>query len=216
MDIVCTNSEYTAQMVFQVWDSYRAKLGLKYLDPTNCVTDSLKDTAILVKDMVKDTRPTFHKNHLGFSVSLCKCVNFSMESVEKTLGVAISQFKDSPLQNHQIVFPYQINELQVVLGVLRLQITHRDFIAGEISIYSPIPDSNQNRVSNTIFAKVQALLQTISSGWKLEHSQSLHELAQQSDCVSCGAITAENGKFFLQSGKNFCVKSQIPCNLIVW
>ena len=210
---VRSDSEYDENMILMVWDNYISQKlsGIKYfITEEETLTQLLredqmspkKDAGLLIKE-----DDTLYTNHLGYSVSICGPVHKHGNSsgtavVIANMQVAIEQITawnnthaTNKIDNHQIIFPYHITNDHWALGVL-----HLNFAQGtaEIKIYNPLPEHGGQQISDEAHGLLNRLLQSQLGLQLCDNHPSTH-INQQNDGRSCGAISAENGKDFLDS-----------------
>jgi uncharacterized protein with HEPN domain len=212
-------SEYDENMILMVWDSYIKQLqGIQYFTNDNSLPTLFKDdgdgmapiksAALLVK--VADN--ALYINQFNHSISICGPVDRSINAagsavITANLEEAITQiliWNNNPLNiqkinNHQIIFPYHITGGHWALGILELTLNEVGSLTNaKVNILNPLPDCGGRKMSGTAKDHIQILLRDSfsSSEINLINEDSLYN-KQQNDGSSCGAISAENGKDFL-------------------
>jgi hypothetical protein len=213
-------SEYDENMILMVWDSYiRPLQGIQYftgdLNPLLTLFRNDGDGMAPIKSaglLVRGADNTLYINQFNHSVSICGPVDREINVagsavITANIEEAIKQillWNNDPLHlqkinNHQIIFPYHITGGHWALGILELTLNAvGNLTDAKVNILNPLPDCGGRKMSNTAHQYVQKLLRDsfLDPAINLVNNDSPYN-KQQNDGYSCGAISAENGKDFL-------------------
>jgi predicted nucleotidyltransferase len=214
-------------LILKVWESHIQKKQLKYL-----VSDQLNEATTLFNGMslqseaailINADNTLYQRQSDGKSLSFCSSVNHeNRASVESGYNAISSNFKQAlnqlktwqeqesnqPITNHIILFPYRITSAPKhwALGVAELGFGNdRKLNSATIAVYNPLPTYGGKQINDTVRQELQNGIQTI-----FENNTILLQIAeplegykrQQYDGNSCGPITAENGKDFIDGVEN--------------
>ncbi len=222
-DTESSNAQYYDHQILKVWDTYiRSKGDIiyfstqygqhEYADSLFNENDSSQSMIVvrcagLLVQRNGDEREIFINGDRN-SVSICGPVDY-ISNIQKTEGwngithdiqVALEQVREcrSNLSSHVIIFPYHITLAHWCLGALHLQFEEGDIVSAEIKIFNPLPSAGGNKVNLQVKGEIEKLLRKIFNQDKLKlNSEDTKHAEQQNDGSSCGVISAENGKDFI-------------------
>ena len=207
---------YSGHHIVKIWEQYlkNGENGIKFL--VYDTNEELKDEESIFIDLsqqkevalVLNNRSSLYKNSSNQSITLCGEIDHDSKGVEN-IEFALNQIKkynqDNELKvnDHIIIFPYHVTSNHWNLGVISLNVNNdKEFNNATLSVYEPFGGSLANLT----------LLNYISSNTQLKDIspvKSENHIKQQSDSSACGAITAENGKDFLNKEKKSSYLSKI-------
>lgn len=212
-------SEYDENMILMVWDSYIKRLqGIQYFANDNPLPTLFKDDGdgmAPIKSaglLVKVVDGALYINQFNHSVSICGPVDRNINVagpavITANIEEAIEQIQawnNNPLNihkinNHQIIFPYHITGGHWALGVLELKLNEAGNLTdAKVKISNPLPDCGGRKMSDIARDQIQILLRNSFNSLEINliNEDNIYN-KQQNDGSSCGAISAENGKDFL-------------------
>ncbi len=206
---------YRSNDILKVWAQYLKTKGTKFriFDDSNGVVDDIfgkDDDGLKLNDhsdhaVILNSDGSLYKNHKDFSVSIVDEVDYEPDSarsrkrvIEKVLGDIANLDGDHIPTKHLVVFPYHVTHVHWNLGVISIDTSNsgeklKDAKI-EISIFDPFGSegSTKSAIDDWIKSLEGAGYKSVISG-----SENEDRKKQQNDGTSCGAITAENGKYFL-------------------
>jgi len=217
-----TRSEYDENMILMVWDSYIRQLeGIKYftgdLNPLLTLFRNDGDGMAPIKSaglLIKTESNKLYINSFNKSISICGSVDHKENTVEDAvtinLTIAIEQIKlwnaqqleiGTKIKDHTIIFPYHITDGHWALGILELNLNEESNLTyAEVKVFNPLPSCGGQKISSTAHTNIQNLLRASFDNAEINLiTENTGHNKQQNDGVSCGVISAENGKDFLSS-----------------
>ena len=219
--LLSTRSEYDENMILMVWDSYLKHLaGIQYFVDCHQILSSLfnNDSMAPIKSaglLIKTESNKLYINSFNKSISICGSVDHKENTVEDAvtinLSIAIEQIMlwnalqleiGTKIKDHAIIFPYHISDGHWALGILELNINEESNLTyAEVKVFNPCPPSCGGQIiSSTAHTNIQNLLRASFDNAEVNLiTENTGYNKQQNDGVSCGVISAENGKDFLSS-----------------
>ena len=217
-----TRSEYDENMILMVWDSYIRQLeGIQYFsgdsNPLLTLFRNDGDGMAPIKSaglLIKTESNKLYINSFNKSISICGSVDHKENTVEDAvtinLTIAIEQIKlwnaqqleiDTKIKDHTIIFPYHITDGHWALGILELNLNEESNLTyAEVKVFNPLPSCGGQKISSTAHTNIQNLLRASFDNAEINLiTENTRHNKQQNDGVSCGVISAENGKDFLSS-----------------
>jgi len=210
---------YNENMILAVWNKWLTSKGLNYFilnhRKEHVFTESLFDAESLnfsaEAGLVLVPGNELFCNHEKRSISICSSYRFqpepdALEVYTLHLDKAIAQvikwnelYPGKQINEHLVLFPYLISNGHWSLGCLKLSLTSNQLIQSEIVVYNSDPTIGGYQISEYARKRLEELLQrkfNVQNHHLISNPNPLH-ICQQHDADSCGAITAQNGKFFL-------------------
>ena len=213
---------YDEKQILKIWDVYARKQNIVFVDSRMKTKESMfENMKILIEAGVlfkKDE--ALYINSSGRSLSICGPVdhitveepNF-LNAITHNLEIALKQikmivFKKNKKMEHSTIFPFHIKNLHWVLGVLDLDFDGKGNFTFFFQIYYPLKNGCSEIKDKVIF-EIKNLLSTVFEiKTALNFDYNVNVIDQQNDWYSCGIITAENGKGFIENGKSSKIFTQ--------
>jgi|GEM_PF-6676511 len=159
--------------------------------------------------IVVSVNKRLYKTPNNQSVTVCGYVNYrqnlhgNVDDITVNLEKALNQivkwnntYPTDQITSHLIIFPYQSSPNHWTLG--KLELTHFNSLNASITIYDPFGGGHLSS-DTSVFAKVENVIKQVfaQTAARLIQTNNDKHSRQQFDSTSCGAITAENGKYFI-------------------
>ena len=194
---VNTSSYYNEQQILKVWDVYIGNKQLSYyiseseekkslFDSINPMNNS-KESGLLLQSPKQP-----YLNISGRSISICGPVDnenmYCFNGITHDLRVSLTQIKSfglKSLKNHSILFPYHINQVHWVLGVLNLDYESDGRLYAFLKIYNSAPGSYEisDEVSSAIAKLITEILE-IKKKETFKFRYKVYLTNQQNDATS--------------------------------
>lgn len=171
----------------------------------------LLDKNALLGKLYKIKNSNDDGDNKDYSISICASVRNENVSGNKSgynditsnLKIALEQIKDwnanlwnkhKNIENHIVLFPYNLNNKHWCLGTLQINFKlNKNKIDAKLLIYDPL--LSNSKFDSEVVKEIEELLRNVFEVKNISIDNfSGHKVKQQFDVVSCGVIVAENGK----------------------
>ena len=215
-----TRSDYDENMILMVWDSYLKHLaGIQYFVGSHQILSSLFSNGSMapIKSaglLIKTESNKLCINSFNKSISVCGSVdhkeNTAQDAVTGNLTIAIEQIKlwnaqqleiGAKIKDHTIIFPYHITDGHWALGILELNLNEESNLTyAEAKVFNSLQSCGGQKISSTAHKNIQNLLRASFDNAEINLiTENTGHNNQHNDGLSCGVVSAENGKDFLSS-----------------
>lgn len=200
-------------MMVKVWEAFILSKNLKFfIAPGRIQATIFEGTTMMLlpvhSAILLNTDNTIYLTKKNESISIIDEINSVNHSaatgfngVLDSLEFAINQviqwnnIQAIKITPHVFIFPFQVNAGHWNLGVLRVTFAHDKILSPSLIIYEPL-HSHSNLSDNKI-KQFETLLNKYSTSLTKLNFQTIHT-DQQRDGSSCGVISCENGKDFIE------------------
>ena len=214
-------SYYNEQQILKVWDVYATTKKLKYWfsnteERASIFADANSMNIVKRSGLLLNEDGTLFVNESGKSVSISGPVDYmsnanyldGYDGITNDINVALDQIREWNLEHpqdniasHTIIFPYHITVAHWGLGILSLNPDEQQAAGMQtIELYNPLPECGGTKISDQVTNEVLTSLRERLDAPNITLDNPEKSFKQQNDGTSCGVISAENGKDFIDGG----------------